>query len=173
MFLVLEAIRPVCEVSIYALLKGYIVRWHWPHRVSHSGELAELFDESRRKPNADAGAFKCSASEGLSLYAVVGHFLVVVVKKSGRCVAEVDTYSALCDVIDSLMLATRSAIDPKTLLEAVEACLEHVHLSFGMEWSVPKMHWLLHFYDFYRKHGKLITCWPLERKHNTPKAHWG
>ena len=168
---VLEAIRPVFDGNIYTLLKGYIERWHWPQRVSRGGGLAELFDDSRRKPNVEAGTFKCSASEGLSLYGVVGHFLVIVVKKSGRCVAEVDTYSALCDVIDCLMLATRSAIDARTLLEAVETFLDHFHLTFGMEWSVPKMHWLLHFSDVLRKHGLLLTCWALERKHKGPKAH--
>ena len=171
MFLVLEAIRPVIEGNIYTLLKGYLERWHWPQRFSRSGGLAELFDDSRRKPNVEAGAFKCNASEGLSLYGVVGHFLVIIVKASGRCVAEIDCYSALCDVIDCLMLATRSVIDAATILEAVETFLDKFHLAFGMERSTPKMHWLLHFSDFYRKHGRLITCWALERKHKTPKAH--
>ena len=99
MFLVLEAIRPVIEGNIYTLLKGYLERWHWPQRFSRSGGLAELFDDSRRKPHVDAGAFKCNASEGLSLYGVVGDFLVIIVKASGRCVAEIDCYSAICDAI--------------------------------------------------------------------------
>ena len=62
MSLVLEAIRPVIEGNIYTLLQGYLERWHWPQRFSRSGGLAELFDESRRKPNVEAGAFKCNAS---------------------------------------------------------------------------------------------------------------
>ena len=96
----LEAIRIASAANVYSLLRGYLERWHWPQRVSRSGALAELFDESKRKAYVDAGAFKRSASEGLSLYAAVGHFLVAVVRKSGRCEAEVDAYSALCDVID-------------------------------------------------------------------------
>ena len=170
MNLVLEAVRPTIAGNIYALLRGYVERWVWPKRIGGL-RLGELFREDKRASNARANNFKCSASEGLSLYAVVGHFLTTIVQSSGKCIVEIDAYNALCDVIDCMVAAATDLVDSGAIQRSVEHFLDSFDAAFGMEWTTPKFHWMLHFPDFHRKFKRLISCWPLERKHKVPKSY--
>ena len=40
-----------------------------------------------------------------------------------------------------------------------------------MSFSTSKFHWMLHFGDYADRFKNLISCWPLERKHKTPKEY--
>ena len=146
---VLEAIRPEIAGNIYTLLYGYIAQWVWPKRVGGM-KLHELFTETKRTANAKVGHFKCSASEGLSLYAVCAHFFATVVQRAGKCVVEIEAHSALCDVIDCLVATGKDLVESDTLLNAVETFLDKFDTAFGFDWSTPKCHWLLHFSDVHK-----------------------
>ena len=87
--LVLEAIRPEIAGNIYTLLYGYIAQWVWPKRVGGM-KLHELFTDPKRTANAKVCHFKCSASEGLPVYAVCAHFLVTIVQRAGKCVVQIE-----------------------------------------------------------------------------------
>lgn len=164
---VLEAIREVKIVgSIYALLRDYIRLWTWPKRLKHT-KLHELFADSRRSGNVDAGRFRCDASEGLSLYLVIAQFFTKVVLPMGVAADAVRCYFSLCDVIDCMVCHARGLVDKVTIRNAVETFLARFDTAFGMEWSTPKFHWMLHFSD----HVQFVSCWPLERKHKVPKAY--
>ena len=170
MNLVLEAIRLEISGNIYTLLKGYLTMWRWPHLVK-ARKLEELFSPEKRATNAKACQFKCKASEGLSIYAIIAHYFQVTLIVAGKCVAEVEAYIALCDVIDCMVAAQRALVDADTVAKAVESFLQKFALAFGMEWSTPKFHWMLHFRDHVRRYEWLVACWPLERKHRIPKRY--
>ena len=134
-------------------------------------KLQELFTSKRRANNVKATSFKATASEGLSLYAVICYFLQAMVLPAGLCVMQCQTYIALTDVIDCLQAMQYGRVTSETMLRAIERFLDRFHHTWGMVWSTPKFHWLLHFPDHYKNFGTIVACWPLERKHKTPKRY--
>ena len=116
------------------------------------------------------GHFKCNASEGLSLYSLVRHFLEVAIPTE-MCSRECAAYGALADMIDALRAGSRMKISAADLERCIETFLAHFEAAWGMEYTTPKYHWLLHFGDHIREHGFLLSCWALERKHKTPKRY--
>ena len=81
--------------------------------------------------------------------------LATIVQRAGKCVVEIEAYSALCGVIDCLVATGKGLVDPDTLLNAVETFLDKFDTAFGFDWSTPKFHWLLHFSDVHNKFEKL------------------
>ena len=134
-------------------------------------KLLELFQDKQRAKCVKAKHFKASASEGLSLYHVIAYFIVTLVMSRGVCMAACRCYLRLVDVIDCLLAINDDSVTPQTLLTAVELFLDAFDEAFSMSWSTPKFHWMLHFADHLRKFGKLVACWPLERKHKTAKRY--
>ena len=165
----LEAIKTDTRSNVYASLKGYVSRWFWPTRFKQA-RIDELFSNSKRSGNVKASSFRCSASEGLSLYAAIAHWALAVLP-ADTCPAEREAYTALCDVIDCLRAAAFTVVVGSTMLETIERFLALYDTAFGLEWSTPKFHWLLHFGDYADMFEGLITCWPLERKHKVPKEY--
>ena len=96
---------------------------------------------------------------------------VVVIKAKNICVAEIDCYVALCDVIDCMVLAARNLVDSDTILRSVETFLARFEALYGLEWSTPKFHWMLHFKNHFEEFLNFVSCWVLERKHKEPKGY--
>ena len=70
------------------------------------------------------------------------------------------------------MLATQHGLTTaEAIHDVVELFLGKFDAAYGMQMSTPKWHWMLHFHDHVRQFGWLASCWPLERKHKTPKAY--
>ena len=168
--LVLQAAHSQIPGNIYVLLGGFVEMWHWPAQVG-ANKLHELFTKDRQKGNVSTKHFRCSASQGLSLYSVIALFLQNTLEKEGKCLPEIKAYVALCSVIDVMMGIARDLVDENLILEAVETFLDYFDKAFGMAYSTPKFHWMLHFKDHFRTFEKLVSCWPLERKHKVPKAY--
>ena len=170
--MLLESLRKV-KHDIYAVVRKYVEQWRWPASMK-KGKFWQLFADARRAPNAKQNHFRCSASEGLSLYALIRHFLEVVVMPAGTCSLECAAYVALADLIDCLKSATHHGtkfISANTLDRSAEAFLDAYDAAWGMQYSTPKFHWTLHFGDCLRRNGFLISCWTLERKHKVPKRY--
>ena len=167
--LLCETMR-VINNQFYGVVRGYLRSWHWPSRLKATS-LHELFADSQRQKNADADHFKCSASEGLSLYSVLRHFVEVVIIPTGECRGQCTAYVCLCAVIDCLVGSARGLVSPRNLEKAVEKFLDAFDAAWGMDFSTPKFHWMLHFGDHLRLLGYLVSCWSLERKHKIPKRY--
>ena len=165
----LEAVRIESASNVYANLKGYISQWKWPKRFKVD-KLAELFTDAKRNANAKAKIFKCAASEGLSLYLVISHWALHVLPED-TCPAERQAFIALCDIIDCMRATAYFAVAGDTVLRAVEIFLSLYDEAWGMSWSTPKFHWLLHFGDHVDRFQELVSCWTLERKHKVPKGY--
>ena len=167
----LEAVKDETRSNVYASLRGYVARYNWPKRWNTEGQkLALLFTDAKRTSNVKAKSFKCSASDGLSLYLLIAHWAAAVLPAE-TCPAERLAFIALCDVIDCLRATAYIEVAGRTVLAAVEAFLDLYDTAYGMEWSTPKFHWLLHFGDYVEKFRELVSCWPLERKHKVPKSY--
>ena len=133
----LEAIREETKSNVYSNLHGYISRWRWPIRLKLS-KLADLFTDAKRTANAKAGSFKCSASEGLSIYLVICHWASVVLP-ADTCPAERQAFIALCDIIDCMRATAFVTVAGSTIVKCVEKFLDLYDTAYGMEWSTPKI----------------------------------
>ena len=165
----LEAVRDVTKTNVYSSLNGFVSLWTWPKRLKMK-DLAELFNDAKRTANVKAGHFKCSASEGLSLYLILSHWATHILP-ADTCTAEREAFVALCDIIDCMRATAFIHVAGSTIVKAVELFLELYDKAYGLEWSTPKFHWMLHFGDFCDRFKELVSCWPLERKHKTPKGY--
>ena len=154
----------------YGVARGYLQNWHWPARLK-CNKLYELFADNQRTKNASADHFKCSASEGLSLYSVLRHCVEVAIMPTGECRGACLAYTALCLGIDCLMGTARGLVAPRVLERSVEKFLDAFNAAWGMDFSTPKFHWLLHFGDHLDVIGFLVSCWSPVRKHNIPKRY--
>ena len=166
----LEAIKEATRSNVYAQLKDYVNEWTLPKRFNLSGKLGDLFENAKRISNVKAGIFKCAASEGLSLYFIISHWALTVLPED-TCPAERKAFLALCDIIDCMRATAYITVAGAKILQSVELFLDLYDKAFGLEWSTPKFHWMLHFGDYADRFGELISCWPLERKHKTPKSY--
>jgi hypothetical protein len=101
---------------------------------------------------------------------VISHWALVVLP-ADTCPAERQAFIALCDIIDCMRATAFITVAGSTILKSVETFLDLYDTAFGLEWSTPKFHWTLHFGDYADRFKELISCWPLERKHKTPKAY--
>ena len=138
--------------DIYSLIAGYIERWQWPRRV-HDRRIKELFDKKRRDGNVKATYFKCSASDGLSLYSVVAYFVQSVILPTKRCECQCRAFIKLCDLIDGFVAIPRGLVTGTHLLQLAETFLQSFEKAWGLESTTPKFHWLLHM------GGSLTALW--------------
>ena len=105
----------------------------------------------------------------LSLMVVLALFTQDILLKLDLCNAACHAFLALSAVVDCIVSAARSRVDPSRLDQLVERFLELFGDAFGLEWMTPKCHWMLHFGDHLRKWKFLPNCFVLESKHRTPK----
>ena len=167
--LVFKALHGAGVRDVYALAYEFVSRWHWPKRIKQN-KLEELFTPSRRDANNEAKKFKCQASQGLSVYGVLGLFFNLF---PGLCDAQIKVYQTLCDLIDcfSCVQRGRGLITPKILLQRVHAFLNAFVTGFSANIMTPKFHWLLHFPSYLRRFGWLLACFVHERKHKMLKRY--
>ena len=139
-----------------------IVNWYWEAIVHH-----ELFQKKREESNTDAKKFKCTASEALSLVAVLAVFFAsFIVKRLVTALTPfLDVYAALAKVCDLFYQTSRHSVQPKDLLKAVEDFLQVFTAVYGVECMTPKFHWLLHFWKYLcsDRFGRLVSCFVHER----------
>jgi hypothetical protein len=165
--LVLKAMHAAGITDLYNTLYTCCERWHWPMRLKQA-KMQDHFAEGRREINTKGKKFKCQASQGLSLYAVVGivlHLFYMV------CPGEVAVYFALCDVIDCLSCFARGKISHEAIQRCVHTFLQRFCDVFGFGYMTPKFHWLLHFGDYAKRFGLLVACYVHERKHKMVKRY--
>ena len=145
--------------------------WSWPRRVTGSAGLAKVFARKRRDGNDDGKHIRCQASEGLSLFAVLGYWVKTVVLPrqpdiAARCVA----FLCLVEVLECLANVARGKVPPAELQRRVEAFLQ----AFARAWDMdlkPKFHWMHHYAQRLEQWGVLIACFVHERKHKLVRRY--
>ena len=61
--------------DIYSRLRAYVAMWILPRRLGGVGSVAALFSAKRERANDKARAFKCQASDGLTLTPIIAFFV--------------------------------------------------------------------------------------------------
>ena len=70
-------------------------------------------------------------------------------------------------MVDLLQAASQGSafVAPTELTRAADQCLQKMIDAGWSDHLTKKIHWLLHFGDELRRHGKLVGCFAMERKH--------
>ena len=139
----------------------------WPTKTRATGTTGRKAFEKR---TAGSGSLAVSASEGLSLYPVLRSFIHEKLQNPDGCKA-LQSYLAICEVLDHLQSCRQGACDADALHSAVERHLSHRLVAHGPSSFQPKLHYSLHLSEQLRMHRVLIACWCHERKHKELKRY--
>ena len=169
-FLLIQSLHSNGVDDIWEHLHGYVQLWNQP--AIHKTDLGKLFTAKAVKGHKEANKFKCSASEMLSLYKVLARYVHTCCLANGLCVLASQCYLAWCSVLDyCVAIPALATPDHKQLLAVVEKALDATVQAGWSEEFKPKMHWVLHTSDSLKKHGQLVACWSMERRHKTIRKH--
>ena len=120
--------------------------------------------------------FKATASDGLTLYAVLCKFFTDVLLPAhvgnanhARLVAMIASYTCLCDIIDLLQMSKHGRQIEATLLDAKIAAWVSSHkAAYGQTLTYLKTHLTQHLSDVLRARQAnksniaiLVACWAL------------
>ena len=139
----------------------------WPNYIQSSGNTGQ---DCFRK-NAE---FSCSASECLSLYGPIRHFLKTLnLHESGDRSVRLTARSLVLalNLLELCHSSMRVSISPDTLHKYVIDHLKAFKLAHGEEAVLPKHHFMLHVAQSMRETGYLLNCFVLERKHKGIKLY--
>ena len=172
MFLLLIALQASSN-NVVPLLHSYIAAWILPLRLGTNlaKSLADVFNKSRWSASSKAKYLKCTASDAISMYAIVACFVNAIFVRAGLCVNECRAYILLCDVLDMLMVMPRGHITYQHFHEATDKFLRACVDAGWADSMHPKFHWILLLVRELRKFGMLLTCWVHERKHRMVKRY--
>ena len=156
----------------YSNFHDFMHFWHWPRRLegrSVTGKSA--FSPKRAKSSWKAETFHSGASESMSLYPVLAHFVRTILLPAGIEAAACNAFLALCLVLDLLMVVNRGIVSATRLRDAVIDHLRQFAATHGEDAMTPKFHYSIHLYIFLRIFRFLVGCLLHERKHRLIKRY--
>lgn len=154
----------------YSVLYEYVQLWSWPRRLSgRSATGHEAMGPKRATGSNKAGKFNAAASEGLSLFPVLAHWIRSVLLPSGAHAAACKAFLSLSEVLDLLLASARGGVSPKALETAIVQHMDDFKSAFGEENVAPKGHYVLHLPEMLHRLGFLPNTLVHERKHKTVK----
>ena len=171
LLLLLNAAHVAGARTIWTQLERYLSTWSWPKRIGSTSHLGELFGAGKPKKSNDAGYFKCSASQALTMYAVIGFWVQTVLVPAGIAVPACLAFLAMCDVLDMLQATALGIISHEALFLQVRAFLTLALAAGWKNWMGPKWHWLIHVRRHLHRWGCLLSCFTHERKHKLVKRY--
>ena len=142
--------------------------FEWPHGLRpHKREVLKIF-EKKTVP----GDFKCSASQGLSIYPLLRLFVLLHANSlTGAAVRMAcDSFLKLCLVLDFLLEGNKGkAISPQELRSRIVAHSQAFLKVHSEDAVIPKFHYSLHLPGMLHQHQRLVSCFCHERKHKQIK----
>lgn len=160
----------VVDSDITDKLQQYVRLWSFPRRIGQNPQrLSDLFSKNRWESNKKAKTFKCSASEGLTLYPIIWCYIHAVFVRNRTLTSVCEAYMMLCNIIDLLVSIPHGQVTPPMLHEAVDVFLKACVDAGWKEYFIPKFHWLIHLASDLQRFGTLCSCWVQERKHRLVK----
>ena len=169
MHLTMQALEQELQLDFYSKCFEYFQAWKLPK--VRSEKLSNMFSSKRKTANKEAGTFKATASEGLSLCSIFSFMLVQVILPLNVCVQELNAYICLANVVDILQALSAKHCTSGQLSAAVGAFLKACKKAAWEEWCHPKFHWILHMGKHLSKWSMLPSTWVHERKHKIAKQY--
>ncbi len=150
----------------YEALGDYMETWTMPK----SAPPVDVFSPTAAKKHDTACEFKISASEGLTLYPILAHYLL---HETGLLAPEdrpkIESASSLFEVLDLLQNVKRNLVTPAELHRGILKHLRSQSDAWGDVMVKPKHHQALHLASMLKKWGWLLACFVHERKHKSIK----
>ena len=170
-----EDLRARGVSEIWETMATYVQGWEWPMAVLSSNQhLVDCFVGKRKKSSRKAQTFKATASDCLSLYAVLAMFVSAVLLRNGArsvCHQGCMAFLALADLLDMLHAVPLGLVSPARLADAVNEFLKRCVAAGWSKWMHSKFHWLIHLPRHLERFGGLLTCFVHERKHRMVKRY--
>ena len=168
-FLLLEAAKLHLRVG-FKDVREYVQMWQWPRSEERRGwNAADLFSDSRA--TTSHATFKATASELVTVYAIVRLYVATVLSRNEAMQLHVASFVALCALVDAVLQCKRGVV---TAGADVRALVGRFMSAFTRAYSEdacrPKHHFLFHLADQIERDGVLLDCWTHERKHQVVKA---
>lgn len=170
--LLVETLKSDMSISYPQLADACRAPWRWPPWVDQCC-IKAMFDERRAKHNQ--GTVRSSASEMLAVYPIIRHFLEVRVLPSGAAVGAVQSWMALCKVLDLLVEVKHrfTADKVRKLARAISQHLDLFTAVHGASQVKPKHHMAMHIPMQLLRDGCYMDCFTQERKNKIIKAAAG
>ncbi|CAE7277691.1 unnamed protein product [Symbiodinium necroappetens] len=149
----------------WSSFRDYLGFWVLPAAFKKAcPDLPSLFDSKRVDSCKKSSKLKMQASELLCIGPILSHFA------STACAGAVDqrpckALVAMVFFLDLLTCVVHGCVRATDLDKAAERALGLVVESGWQASMVKKFHWMLHYGDSLSKHGCLIPCFAMERKH--------
>ncbi|CAE7828917.1 unnamed protein product [Symbiodinium sp. CCMP2592] len=168
LFQTMETIGMAMGFNAWDSMEKYIQLWSCPG-ASKAGHLKALFSSRMVSKHQASYKFSCQASDLLSIFPIVRHYLHTMVMPVGGCpIKACEAFLAHADLLDQVHQGTMyGATTRASLLPAAELAIQSfVEANFGVS-LIKKWHWLLHLPDFLERYGMLPSAFTTERKHKT------
>lgn len=146
-------------------------------RVLHmkSKRVYALFD-CYHLGNAEATKLTALASEMISVYSVLRHFVETQIVEDESIRTQRESFHAACKIIDIMLLAKRGVMDLGTaavsLRRAVTVHMDLFKVAYGTAYIKPKHHWMFDIADMMlrdtrkqNRHHTLVDAFVIERLH--------
>lgn len=173
-WLLLSATKDHGFKDVFVTLHKYVDLWTLPSSFAHI-KLKLLFETKRMKSCKDAGKFKTTASEMLTLSPVLAFFVRTCILAKGFLASECQAFLQMSLMVELLQAACHgfSCVTPSMLRQAADECMASWFATGWGEHVTRKMHWLLHMGDHFEKHKRLPATFGMERKHKTITRYAG
>jgi len=148
-------------------------QWCFPLQTrGKSRSLHRIFDE-RRAPQDDL-KIKASCSELLGVYGLLRFFFTATLAENADMANYLNSFLALCSVIDLLLAAKRRVASLHRLADELDLQVQkfldaHIRC-YGREHVRPKHHWLMDISWQIRRHNLVLDAFVIERIHLRIKA---
>ena len=154
-----------------AIQQYFAADWHMPGNLNSRTLGATVFSQNREKSSKEA--FKGMASEVLSVFPFLEQLAATVIEPTGNFRNELASFYGMCDIIRLLQKLKRqmppAVADISMLKQLQRTQLMNCIQAYGEDTIKPKHHYSLHVGDQLLKHGLLVDCFVLERKHRATK----
>ena len=170
-YLLFKQLRSEGIADIYSRFQIYVKLWTFPGGLLTSHTLSNIFAQKRQSSNDKAKAFKCQASEGLSVIPLIAFYVMKVFMGAGIAVAACTAFVHLADLVDLISAVATGSVSPETLRDCVGRFLDSCVAAGWLPHMTPKFHWLIHLPRYLARWGMLLSCFVHERKHRMVKRY--
>jgi len=149
--------------------------WNLPaHRNTYKGVLYHIFDDIRHTYDDNHEKLKASASELLSVYGLLRHWVLLELQGADGMEKQVLSFNACCECIDILLQAKQGKLPMREAADLLErAATRHLEAHkdcYGTARIKPKHHWIFDIADQMRILKYILDAFLIEKEHLSAKA---